>query len=132
MMILPLQDIVRCANCTIAVSQPQVKYVKKHPIADELAARLTAAASQPPGIIVAPVMAPPATEPMPEAARKKPPRAKAKPNGMKGAEYNTVPISLRPGRALWNRYVLAAAERTRETGRVVSAQEIMLEILERL
>jgi hypothetical protein len=104
--------------------------MKKHPIADELAARLTAAASQPPGMTVAPVVILPASE-LPEAFRKKTPKVRAKPNRMKGAEDNTVPISLRPGRALWNRYVLAAAERTRETGRVVSAQQIMLEKLER-
>jgi hypothetical protein len=33
--------------------------------------------------------------------------------------------------ALLNKYVLKASERTREEGRVVSAQQIMLEVLER-
>ena len=43
----------------------------------------------------------------------------------------TVGITLRPGTKLLNRYTLAAADRTREEGRVVSAQQIMLEVLER-
>ncbi|MGO8952050.1 MAG: hypothetical protein ACLPWS_00360 [Rhodomicrobium sp.] len=43
---------------------------------------------------------------------------------------DTVGISLRPGRKLWNGYVMQAAERTKIEGRVISAQEIMLEVLE--
>jgi hypothetical protein len=43
---------------------------------------------------------------------------------------DTIGISLRPARTLLQRYTIAAAERTRATGRVVSAQEIMLEQLE--
>jgi len=43
---------------------------------------------------------------------------------------DTVGITLRPERQLHNRYVLAAAERTRKEGRVISAQQIMLEVLE--
>lgn len=43
---------------------------------------------------------------------------------------DTIGISLRPARTLLQRYTIAAAERTRKTGRVVSAQEIMLEQLE--
>jgi hypothetical protein len=39
-------------------------------------------------------------------------------------------ISLRPSRALLDHYTLAAAERTISEKRVVSAQEIMLEVLE--
>lgn len=42
-----------------------------------------------------------------------------------------MPITLRPSSDLWNRFVLKAAERTREEGRVVSAQQIILEALER-
>jgi hypothetical protein len=42
----------------------------------------------------------------------------------------TVQVTLRPEKALLNRYTLAAAERTTKTGRVVSAQEIMLEVLQ--
>lgn len=40
-------------------------------------------------------------------------------------------LTLRPTRALYGRYVAAAADRSRSEGRVVSAQEIMLEILEK-
>ncbi len=43
----------------------------------------------------------------------------------------TVGMTLRPKRELLNDYTLAAAERTKREGRVVSAQEIMLEVLER-
>jgi hypothetical protein len=42
---------------------------------------------------------------------------------------DTVSITLRPDRGLHNRYVLAAADRTRKEGRVISAQQIMLEVL---
>jgi hypothetical protein len=104
--------------------------MKKHPIADELAARLTAAASQPPGMIGTPVVTSPVSEPTAEASRRTHSRAREKPSRVKEPEESTVPISLRPGQALWNRYVLAAAERTRKAGRVVSAQQIMLERLE--
>jgi hypothetical protein len=44
---------------------------------------------------------------------------------------DTVGITLRPERELLNRYTMAAADRTKKEGRVVSAQEIMLEILQR-
>jgi hypothetical protein len=44
---------------------------------------------------------------------------------------DTKGITLRPTKELLNRYTLAAAERTRTEGRVISAQEIMLEQLER-
>jgi hypothetical protein len=43
----------------------------------------------------------------------------------------TVAITLRPSRELLNDYTMAAAERTKATGKVISAQEIMLEVLER-
>lgn len=44
---------------------------------------------------------------------------------------DTVGITLRPERDLLTRYTMAAAERTKKEGRVVSAQEIMLEVLQR-
>lgn len=44
---------------------------------------------------------------------------------------DTKGITLRPTKELLKRYTLAAAERTRTEGRVISAQEIMLEQLER-
>jgi hypothetical protein len=44
---------------------------------------------------------------------------------------DTVQIALRPTRELLNRYVLSAADRTRKEGKVISAQQIMLEVLEK-
>src|SRR5260370_33880914 len=44
---------------------------------------------------------------------------------------DTVGMTLRPTRELLNDYTIAAAERTKAKGRVDSAQEIMLEALER-
>ena len=55
----------------------------------------------------------------------------AKPKKAKVKEPQTIPITLRPDSNLWNKFVLKASERTREEGRVVSAQQIMLEALER-
>jgi hypothetical protein len=55
--------------------------------------------------------------------------ANSKPAKVK--EPQTIPITLRPHSALWNKFVLKASERTRQEGRVVSAQQIMLEALER-
>ena len=57
--------------------------------------------------------------------------APAKPKKAKRIEPDTVPITLRPTSALLNKFVLKASERTREEGRVVSAQQIMIEALER-
>ena|SRR5579864_15496 len=118
--------------------------MKKHRDADELAARLTAAANQPPVVVSFPVGTPPTQEvsPPPESTeavstsvgeprRRRAARAKPKQSGSDRANDDTVPISLRPERELLTRYVVAASERTRETGRVISAQQIMLEILER-
>jgi nitrous oxide reductase accessory protein NosL len=68
--------------------------------------------------------APLRSEPAPRAhapLRKKTRKARATPD--------TVGITLRPERELHNRYVLAAAERTRKEGKVISAQQIMLEVL---
>lgn len=66
----------------------------------------------------------------PEApAEAEAPRAR-KPGKAKSAA-DTVGITLRPERELLNRYTMAAAERTKKEGRVVSAQEIMLEVLQR-
>jgi hypothetical protein len=44
---------------------------------------------------------------------------------------DTVGITLRPERDLLNRYTIAAADRTRKEGKVISAQQIMIEVLER-
>ena len=122
--------------------------MKKHPQADALAARLADAANKPLGIVQFPVPQPPAetateeaVETQPEspaipatpAEQSKPRKPRRKKAGVQAAEEpedDTVPISLRPRRDLHRRYVLAAAERTRETGRVISAQQIMLEVLD--
>jgi hypothetical protein len=105
--------------------------MKKNRNSSDLAARIAAAASQPAGASSAPAPVlvssmPPAKEPVTESA---PPRSKAK--KPKPQEPDTVPITLRPTSALLNKFVLKASERTREEGRVVSAQQIMLEALER-
>lgn len=122
--------------------------MKKHPQADALAARLADAANKPLGIVQFPVPQPPAETAPEEAAetqpespaisatpveQSKPRKPRRKKEGVQAAEEpedDTVPISLRPRRDLLTRYVLAAAERTRETGRVTSAQQIMLERLD--
>jgi hypothetical protein len=57
--------------------------------------------------------------------------ASAKKTGRVKVMADTVGMTLRPERELLNRYTLAAAERTKKEGRVISAQEIMLEVLER-
>lgn len=97
-----------------------------------LAASLSAAASTPlrlperatpaPANTSAAPPPPPADDPAPAAA-KAPRKQKAPPD--------TVGITLRPASTLLNRYTLAAADRTRKEGRVISAQQIMLEVLER-
>lgn len=93
--------------------------------ASELAARLSTAASKPPALPAAP-----AAEEVPVAKTTTPAPARrpATPKGRPATD--TIGISLRPARTLLQRYTIAAAERTRATGRVVSAQEIMLEQLE--
>ncbi|MGB8735440.1 MAG: hypothetical protein WCD20_04845 [Rhodomicrobium sp.] len=44
---------------------------------------------------------------------------------------DTVGITLRPSRELLNDYTVEAGDRTKREGRVISAQEIMLEVLHR-
>lgn len=112
--------------------------MKPHRDASELAARLGAAANKPlplpeptPLTLVptpAPT-APAAAAPAPAA----PEPARGAPKKTKRVEEvkETVAITLRPSRSMLTRYTMAAAERTRETGRVISAQEMMLEQLER-
>jgi hypothetical protein len=105
--------------------------MKKNRNSSDLAARIAAAANKPAGANSASAAVlvsstPTAKEPVAESA---PPRAKAKKT--KPKEPDTVPITLRPTSALLNKFVLKASERTREEGRVVSAQQIMLEELER-
>lgn len=58
-------------------------------------------------------------------------RAQPKKAGKPKAAPDTVPITLRPERELLIRYTNAAADRTRKEGKVISAQQIMMEVLER-
>jgi hypothetical protein len=105
--------------------------MKKNPGSSDLAARITAAASQPAGTVTvpAPVLVSATQAFKPEvsqpAAPKRTKQKKAKP------ETDSVPITLRPSSALLNKFVLKSAERTLQEGRVVSAQQIMIEALER-
>lgn len=95
---------------------------------DDLAARLTSAAAAP--LVAAPAPAAPATAPTP-APERAPAKRKAPKAAAKKEAVDTMQLTLRPTRALYGRYVAAAADRSRTEGRVVSAQEIMLEILEK-
>ncbi len=97
---------------------------------DDLAARLTSAAAAPLVAAPAPAAAAPATAPTP-APERAPAKRKAPKAAAKKEAADTMQLTLRPTRALYGRYVAAAADRSRTEGRVVSAQEIMLEILEK-
>jgi hypothetical protein len=105
--------------------------MKKNRDASELAARI-AAANKPAGAssIPLPVLAP-STPTLATTGETVPPVVRSRPKPTKAKQPDTVPITLRPPNALWNQFVLKASERTREEGRVVSAQQIMLEALER-
>lgn len=120
--------------------------MKKNPNSSDLAARIAAAASKPAGrsaaaepavtpatapVLVSSTPAPKQAEPvtLPPVTATAPARSKAKKT--KPSEPDTVSITLRPSSALLGKYVLKAVERTREKGRVVSAQQIMIEVLER-
>jgi hypothetical protein len=113
--------------------------MKKNRDSSDLAARIAAAASQPAGRDSAPAPAPAAVPApvlvSPAPVAKAPPAApapvRAKPKKAKAPELDTVPITLRPSSALLSKFVLKASERTREEGRVISAQQIMIEALER-
>jgi len=105
--------------------------MKKNRDASELAARIAAAAKQPAGRSSVPTPPQTAPEPAAKPAMTRAAAEPAKPRKAKMKEPQTVPITLRPDSALWNKFVLKASERTREEGRVVSAQQIMLEALER-
>jgi hypothetical protein len=105
--------------------------MKKHRDANELAARIAAAANQPAGMhsqTASTTVGPELTGSKPDTRS---PRSRKEPKETKLPDTDTVPISLRPDRALLNKYILKASDRTREAGRVISAQQIMLEVLER-
>jgi hypothetical protein len=105
--------------------------MKKNRDASELAARIAAAAKQPAGMSSVPMSPQTAPEPPAKAAIARAAAEPEKPKKARVKEPQTVPITLRPDSALWNKFVLKASERTREEGRVVSAQQIILEALER-
>jgi hypothetical protein len=106
---------------------------------EDLAARLGAASAVPlvsPAVTAPPVESAAPAAPTPAA----PPVARgrtatrAKPAGKgkgKKEPADTMQLTLRPTRALYARYVAAAADRSRQAGRMVSPQEVMLEILEK-
>ena len=106
----------------------------------DLAARLGAAAASPlvpvAAAAPAPAAAPAMTAGAPSgagqgAAAAEAPARKAAKATAKKEPADTTQLTLRPSRALLARYVAAAADRSRDTGRMVSAQEIMLEVLEK-
>jgi hypothetical protein len=105
--------------------------MKKNRDASDLAARLAAAARQPAGMSSVSTSPQTAPEPSAKPAVTRTATESARPKKAKVKEPQTVPITLRPDSGLWNKFVLKASERTREEGRVVSAQQIMLEHLER-
>lgn len=109
--------------------------MKKNRESSELAARLAVAASQPAGTgsVTAPALVSPGPVAQPvdneSALAQAATRSKAK--KAKPKEPDTIPITIRPSSELLSKFVFKAAERTREKGRVVSAQQIMIEELER-
>jgi hypothetical protein len=119
--------------------------MKKHLQAGALASRLTQAANTPVAPVVPlnpPQIAEPEAQAAPQTESDSPPEAVATVEHVKSRRRrraqsesedadDTVPISLRPHRKLLTRYVAAAAARMLETGRPISAQQIMLEVLER-
>ena len=105
--------------------------MKKSTNASDLAARIAAAARQPAGTSSIPTPPQVSAEPAEKPVVAKAPPESAKPKKTKPKEPQTIPITLRPDSNLWNKFVLKASERTRQEGRVVSAQQIMLETLER-
>ncbi len=105
---------------------------------EDLATRLTAAATAPLQVLEAPRSEPvnpdagvtrPAVPASGSTKSDDPKPARGK--GTRTAKSETLGINLRPSRALYQRYVGLAADRSRTEGRMVSAQQIMLEVLER-
>jgi hypothetical protein len=106
--------------------------MKPHRDASALAASLRDAAAKSIPLPQAPPPSPPAVvsgEPAPAKTDLQAPAQKTVPKPKVVAE--TTAITLRPDRELLNRYTIAAAERTKKEGKVISAQQMMLEVLER-
>jgi hypothetical protein len=104
-------------------------HMKPNRDAAALAASLTNAANTPLPLPVKPPVTIAAEPPEPERADPTAP-APRKPRKARPV-LETVGITLRPSAELLNRYTMAAAERTKKEGKVISAQQIMLEVLER-
>lgn len=96
--------------------------------ASELAARLGSAMATPPPL---PSSVTERTNAAPSTLRPIKPQALPLTSRRGRPSIDTKGITLRPTTELLKRYTLAAAERTRTESRVISAQEIMLEQLER-
>ncbi|MDR8093057.1 hypothetical protein KPB05_37000 [Burkholderia gladioli] len=79
----------------------------------------------------APAPAPAASEPSPARERSEAPAKAAGKGKGKKEPADTMQLTLRPTRTLYARYVAAAADRSRQAGRMVTPQEVMLEILEK-
>lgn len=94
-----------------------------------LAASLTSAANTPLPLPKAQFGAEMAVSGAPEPLRVEDALVKAAVKTRRGADK--AQITLRPDRSLLDDYTFEAAERTKIERRVVSAQEIMLEVLER-
>lgn len=75
--------------------------------------------------------APAASEPSPARERSEAPAKAAGKGKGKKEPADTMQLTLRPTRTLYARYVAAAADRSRQAGRMVTPQEVMLEILEK-
>lgn len=105
---------------------------------EDLAARITAAATAPLQVLEsqrphhesADGDAKNPVNPRSDTAKVEEPKA-ARGKGARKTKPETLGINLRPSRALYQRYVVLAADRSRTEGRMVSAQQIMLEVLER-
>lgn len=94
----------------------------------DLAERLRSANATP--LVPFPGGEPPAVQPAATPAPAAPVRRPAADRKATGA-MPTRQITLRPTVDLWARYINAAAERSKQAGRTVTAQEIALEIMEK-
>ncbi|RQU99169.1 hypothetical protein DF047_35535 [Burkholderia cenocepacia] len=91
----------------------------------------TPAVAAPAPAPAAPAPAPAASEPSPARERSEAPAKAAGKGKGKKEPADTMQLTLRPTRTLYARYVAAAADRSRQAGRMVTPQEVMLEILEK-
>jgi hypothetical protein len=103
--------------------------VKKPKDVTELASRLASAASTP--LVLPPAPAPVvqvATAPVPEATKAS--QAVRAGKSRKAPQRSTIPLFLRLSPELFERYDGEAVRRTKETGRGVTVQQVILDRLE--